>query len=376
MMRLIAITHPYFYKGEHEAICRLLDRGWWRVHIRKPDADHDSVAALLREIPRRYYKAITVHDHFDLAQEFKLGGIHINRRFSVIPGDWLGMVSRSCHTLDEIASHSHLDYLTLSPIFDSISKPGYMSGFSLEHLPTVSLGNNVFALGGVSYSRLAELSAAGFAGAAMLYEAWKTRTHMLQFITHTFDGLEDALKGGCRWVQLRIKDATDSYFTDMATRFIPLCRKYEATLIFDDRAHLVAPLGADGVHLGKNDMPVAEARALLGPTKIIGATANTAADVMAAYQVGADYIGLGPFRFTTTKKNLAPIIGLDGYRDIMAGCRATGITLPVVAIGGITFDDLGELRLTGVDGIAVSGLILNSDNIEATTEKIIYSWEN
>ncbi len=375
MMKLIAITLPYFFDEESKAICRLLDSGWWRVHIRKPDADPDQVAELLGAIPNQYYEAISIHDHFDLAREFSLGGIHLNRRHSYPPEDWHGFVSRSCHTLDETARYSHLDYLTLSPIFDSISKPGYMSGFNLERLPMVSL-RNVFALGGVTHSRLAEISAAGFAGAAMLSEAWKTKNHMIQFITHTSDGLEDALKGGCRWVQLRMKDATDIEFTDMATRFIPLCRKYEATLIFDDRVHLVSALGADGVHLGKNDMPVAEARKILGPTKIIGSTANTASDVMAAYHAGADYIGVGPFRFTTTKKDLAPILGLDGYRGIMAECRHKGMNLPVVAIGGIRLDDLNELHKTGVDGVAVSGLILNSDDKKATTEKITYLWEN
>lgn len=375
MMKLIAITHPYFFKGENKAICRLLDRGWWRVHIRKPDSDPEQVAELLIEIPEQYYKALSIHDHFNLAEEFTLGGIHINRRASHIPDNWHGLVSRSCHTLDEIARYSHLDYLTLSPIFDSISKPGYMSRFSLECLSKIPL-HNVFALGGVTHSRLAELSHAGFAGAAMLSGAWKTQNHMLQFITHTFDGLEDVLKGGCRWVQLRMKDATDIEFAETATRFIPLCRKYEATLIFDDRVHLVSSLGADGVHLGRNDMPVAEARQILGPAKIIGATANTAADVMAAYHAGADYIGVGPFRFTTTKKNLAPILGLEGYRDIMTKCRKKGMNLPVVAIGGIRLDDLNELHRTGVDGIAVSGLILDSDNKKVTTEKIIHSWKS
>lgn len=123
-------------------------------------------------------------------------------------------------------------------------------------------------------------------------------------------------------------------------------------------------------------MPIAEAREILGATKIIGATANTFSDVMAAYHAGADYIGVGPFRFTTTKKNLAPILGLDGYRGIMAECRQKGMSLPVVAIGGIRLDDLNELHKTGVDGVAVSGLILNSDDIYETTEKIIHLWKN
>lgn len=194
---------------------------------------------------------------------------------------------------------------------------------------------------------------------------------MLQFITHTTDHLEDVLHGGCRWVQLRIKDATDDDFVAIGRETGRLCRKYGATFIIDDRVHLVETLGADGVHLGKNDMAPSGARKIIG-NKIIGATANTSDDVVSALAEGADYLGIGPFRFTTTKKNLAPVLGLDGYRRIMA----PGIPVPVVAIGGITLDDLPDLKTTGVAGVAVSGLILNSSNPEETTRQILDIWKN
>jgi len=374
-MRLIAITFPYFFEGEDAAICRLLDRGWERVHIRKPEADAASVATLIERIPGRYYPAITLHDHFELAERYGLGGIHLNRRNPVAPAGWQGVTSRSCHSLEEVVSCRNLDYLTLSPIYDSISKPGYNSRFDIKTLKTVCL-DNVYAMGGVTFSRLRELQDVGFAGAAMLSEAWKIRNDMLQFITHTDRGLKETLRGGCRWVQLRMKDVSDDEFAYMARRILPLCRRYDATVIFDDRVELVNALGADGVHLGKNDMPVSEARAILGQGKIIGATANTAADVMAAQDAGADYIGLGPYRFTTTKKRLSPILGIEGYSKIMAECRQRGLKLPVVAIGGIGLDDLTALRLTGVDGVAVSGLILNSEDPEGCAHNIIRSWKD
>ena len=177
-------------------------------------------------------------------------------------------------------------------------------------------------------------------------------------------------------MQLRMKDATDKQFTEMAERILPICRKYNAIFILDDRVHLVNELGADGVHLGKKDMPVKEARNLLGPTKIIGATANTEEDLHSAYEAGADYIGLGPFRFTTTKKGLSPILGSEGYRRIMEYRKRHGIIIPVVAIGGIRMEDLKDLHQTGVDGIAVSGLILNSNDKEQTTKEIIRLWKN
>lgn len=201
----------------------------------------------------------------------------------------------------------------------------------------------------------------------------------LQFITHKLDGLEEALGGGVRWVQLRMKDASDEGYLDVGRQALALCRRYGATFIVDDRVEAAAELGADGVHLGKNDMPVEEARHRLGSAFIIGATANTFDDIRAANRAGADYIGLGPFRFTTTKKNLSPVLGLEGYRDIMTRCRTEGITLPVTAIGGILTDDIPVIMGTGVHGVAVSGLILNSPSPEKTTQQIITTldkWKN
>ena len=132
---------------------------------------------------------------------------------------------------------------------------------------------------------------------------------------------------------------------------------------------LVHRLGADGVHLGKNDMPPREARALLGPQKIIGATANTFGDIRRAAAQGADYIGLGPFRFTRTKEKLSPILGIEGYREILARCAEQGIRLPVVAIGGITAADVDALMATGIAGIALSGALLNAENPAEETKK-------
>lgn len=200
---------------------------------------------------------------------------------------------------------------------------------------------------------------------------------MLQFITHHTDrydeitGTRAVLEGGCRWVQLRMKDAPDEEVTAVGREVGALCRRFGATFLLDDRVHLVDGLGADGVHLGKNDMPVDEARRLLGPGRLIGATANTFADIERAARAGADYIGLGPFRFTQTKRNLSPILGLEGYRDILARCRAAGIDLPVVAIGGITAADVEAILATGVTGIALSGALLGAAYPAEETRRIM-----
>ena len=191
---------------------------------------------------------------------------------------------------------------------------------------------------------------------------------MVQFISHYserysyLDSIQLALEGGCRWIQLRMKDATDDEVRPIAVEAQKLCRAYGAKFIIDDRVALVRELGADGVHLGKNDMPIREARQILGPDYIIGGTANTFEDAKAHYEASADYIGCGPFRFTTTKKKLAPVLGLDGYRQIIQQMRAANITIPVVAIGGITKDDIPAILQTGITGIALSGTVLRADD--------------
>ena len=191
---------------------------------------------------------------------------------------------------------------------------------------------------------------------------------MLQFISHYtekysyLDSINLALQGGCRWIQLRMKDATDDEVRPIAIEAQQLCQKFGATFVIDDRVALVKELHADGVHLGKNDMPIAEARRILGPDYIIGGTANTFEDVKSHYESGADYIGCGPYRFTTTKQKLSPVLGLDGYRRIIIEMRAAHIDIPIVAIGGITQADIPAILATGITGIALSGTVLRAAN--------------
>ena len=191
---------------------------------------------------------------------------------------------------------------------------------------------------------------------------------MIQFITHSnnrygyVDGARLALEGGCRWVQLRMKEATETEFMAAAAEIGRLCKEHGATFVLDDHVEWVEKTGADGVHLGKNDMPIDEARKILGNDKIIGGTANTFEDVERLYRQGANYIGCGPFRFTTTKKNLSPVLGLEGYQHIVDQMKSHGINLLIVAIGGILESDIKSILATGVSGIAVSGGILNAEN--------------
>ena len=204
----------------------------------------------------------------------------------------------------------------------------------------------------------------------------------IQFITHEtgsisyVEGARMALEGGCKWIQLRMKDASDDEVRQAAAEIQPMCKEHEAVFLLDDRVELAKELHADGVHLGKNDMPIDEARRILGEEYIIGGTANTFEDIQRIAAQGADYIGCGPFRFTTTKKNLAPVLGVEGYRDIIAKMRNAGINIPMVAIGGITPDDIDEILATGVQGIAVSGTVLNADDPVAMMKSLLLQNDN
>ena len=189
---------------------------------------------------------------------------------------------------------------------------------------------------------------------------------MIQFISHYtdkytyLDSIRMALEGGCRWIQLRMKDVTTDEIRPVAMQVKAMCKELDATFIIDDHVELVREIGADGVHLGKNDMPIAEARKLLGRDFIIGATANTIDDVRAHCSAGADYIGCGPFRFTSTKKNLSPVLGLEGYEYIVKCMKEEGMSIPVVAIGGITAEDIPQIKAIGIEGIALSGSVLTA----------------
>ncbi|MBF9222938.1 thiamine phosphate synthase [Hymenobacter ruricola] len=181
----------------------------------------------------------------------------------------------------------------------------------------------------------------------------------LHYIASTPEAAELACQGGVRWVQLRVKNQPDAIWKQLALDTQAVCRRYGATLLINDNPRLAQEIGADGVHVGANDMPPAEAREMLGPNFVIGGTANTFADVQRLAAAGVDYVGLGPFRFTSTKENLSPILGLAGYAEIMRQCRAVGITVPVIGIGGITLGDVESLLATGLHGVAVSGAIGN-----------------
>ena len=176
---------------------------------------------------------------------------------------------------------------------------------------------------------------------------------------------EFACKGGANWIQLRVKNKSYEEWLKIAQKTKLVCLKYGAKLIINDNVQIAKEIGADGVHLGKDDMNPKEARKILGNNFIIGGSSNTMDDVKWLMDNGVDYIGVGPFRFTSTKEKLNPVLGLKGIADIIT--QLPNYPIPIIAIGGIKLEDVESLMQTGIHGVAVSSAINLSENkIEAT----------
>lgn len=200
---------------------------------------------------------------------------------------------------------------------------------------------------------------------------------MLQFITNTnsktpvTEQIFAVLEGGCRWIQIRMKDASDEEIRKVVDAVKPKCIETGAFLLLNDRVELAKELNVGGVHLGKDDMPASKARMILGPAAVIGVTANTYSEVAAVSQLDIDYYGIGPYAATKTKENLAPVLGISGIRDICYEMEKNEINKPHVAVGGITIDDVLPLLEAGVNGIAVSNAIANAEDIVKATKDFL-----
>lgn len=396
----VAITLPRIFENEARTLAVLAAETDGIIHIRKPEAPSEALRLLLGELRSSGadMRRFTLHYDEPLAREFGLGGVHLRETEAErIPAGELRR-SASCHDWDEaLRCAQKFDYVFLSPLFDSVSKQGYRSRIDIGEASARLRGHagTVVALGGIAPATIARSRQAGFDGAAalgavwhtdagridtertlrnyrMLRRKWKAAGGSLQFISDGDMGTAEAfLQGGGRWIQLRMKETPPEEIVRRGREMLALCRKYGAVLIVNDHPALAATTGADGVHLGQSDMPPAEARRIVGEGAIIGSTANTFGQIAERNDLQTDYIGLGPFRYTTTKRNLAPLLGTEGYRDILARMRGADIGLPVVAIGGIETGDVPAILSTGVTGIALSGAVARAGDPRGATERFL-----
>ena len=400
----ILIT-PRILKNEAETLAALCGAGVSVIHIRKPEASEPEIEELLKTLQAlgADMSRLTIHYNEPLARKYGLGGVHL-RIEELLAGAGEGL-RRSCsaHGWTEAErAATDADYVFLSPLFDSISKPGYRSAIdpaeAAERLRRRK--GRIVALGGIRPANIARVRRIGFDGAAVLGAAWSAdekavnteRTlknyHILnrkwKAAGGTLQLISDGdlsvaaqfLDAGGRWIQLRMKDASAEVIVCRGKEMLALCRKRRAVLVVNDAPQLAVAIGADGVHLGQADMPPIEARRIIGDGAVIGSTANTFEQIAARNDGETDYVGLGPFRFTTTKKNLSPVLGTEGYRTILGRMRTENIPLPVVAIGGIELPDIPQIMRTGVDGIALSGAIARADSPATTTANFLNAIRN
>jgi thiamine-phosphate pyrophosphorylase len=177
---------------------------------------------------------------------------------------------------------------------------------------------------------------------------------------------------GAKWIQLRIKNAQPRLWIETAAAVAKVCHAYDAVCIVNDSVDVALAAAADGAHLGARDEDWAEARRRLGPKMILGGTVNHASDALQAAAVNClDYVGVGPWRFTPNKKNLAPVLGADGVRRLVAQLDG----LPAWAIGGIEAADLPAVRATGATGAAVSSALFRGGRIEENFRALLAAWQ-
>ena len=174
-----------------------------------------------------------------------------------------------------------------------------------------------------------------------------------------------ALAGGATVVQLRDKERTGAALVGVGHHLRALTRAHGGLLIVNDRVDVALAIDADGAHVGQDDLPAREARRVLGPDRLLGVSARTVEEAVRAAGEGADYIGFGPVFSTATKGNAGPPRGLE---DLRRACRA--VAVPIVAIGGITPDNVGDVLVAGAAGVAVIAAVVTAPDIAAATRTL------
>lgn len=197
----IVITLPYFFDGEAEQIVQLLHSSVDLIHIRKPESKAEELERLIMSIPSEYYPRLVLHDHHELAMKYHLHGVHLNGRNPQPPQGWEGSVSKSCHSLEEVKEwKGKCDYVSLSPIFDSISKQGYHAAFSSTEIEEASrqgiIDKKVLALGGVTFNKIDDVLRMGFGGGMILGDAWKNVSHPQDAVALTIAGSDSSAGAG------------------------------------------------------------------------------------------------------------------------------------------------------------------------------------
>lgn len=373
------------------------------IVLREKDLSENEYLLLAKNVKKicdKYSKKLIIHNFIDVAK--KLGITNIQLPFSkfISEPDFhkdFESIGTSVHSVEDavLAEKSGADYIVAGHIFETNCKKG-LAPRGIEFLTKICRAVNipVYAIGGIDNNSVSELNVVNcnnFSGVCIMSELMKSAypqktvqqikdtyvmktdrsKYLLYAVTdrHWLNGrnleedVELALKGGATLVQLREKSFDFESFCREAEKIHLLCRKYNVPLIINDNVKVAKAVNAEGVHLGQGDMSIAKAREVLGRRKIIGATARTKEQAVKAENDGADYIGSGAVFGTSTKSD-ASKMSFETLKEI---CKS--VNIPVTAIGGITKENILELKGTGISGAAiVSGIFAEKDIYNSTLE--------
>ena len=405
-MKLVVISPEADDPRELDVLAALMAAGLERYHVRKPHWSRERLAAWLAAVPEVWRCRLVLHQHHDLAGPFGCAGVH-SKDGAPDPAPVPGLFrSRACHDLASLeAALGRCDAVLCSPVFPSISKAGYEPSADFRALAerlarrtAAERRTEVIALGGITPERVARCAEFGFDGVAVLGALWQAddpprvfaalqqarpvgsaalRSRPVLCITQ--DGIalsheeqaERLCRAGARWIQLRMKRADAAERLRTAKAVVAICRAHGALCVVNDSVELALAADADGAHLGQSDGDWAEARRRLGAGRLLGGTVNDAADAARAVACGClDYAGVGPWRFTTTKANLSPVLGADGVRALLTALGG----LPAWVIGGIEPVEASAVRACGAAGLAVSSGLFHGGAVEANHARYATAW--
>ena len=403
MFKVISVSARHHSNNFLQSIEMIAQSEVEAIILREKDLSEDEyflLAKKVKEICNKYNKKLIIHSFIDVAK--KLGIKNIQLSFSkFIAVDNLHKdfetIGTSVHSVEDavLAEKSGADYIIAGHIFATDCKKG-LAPRGVEFLSKVCNAVNipVYAIGGIDDNSVAELSnlnCNNFSGVYVMSALMKSDNpqelvqkvkdsysmktdrskYLLYAVTdrHWLNGrtleedVEQALKGGVTLVQLREKDMNFEDFCRETEKIHSLCRRYHVPLIINDNVEVAKAVDAEGVHLGQGDMSIVKAREILGNEKIIGATARTKEQAVKAEKEGADYVGSGAVFGTSTKSDAVKM----SFDTLMEICKS--VKIPVTAIGGITKENVLQLKGTGVSGVAVvSGIFAEKDIYNSTLE--------
>ena len=387
--KLVCVTNRHLLKSKDEQ--EFLDRIDFLAqhHVRAivlrekdmSEADYEKLARKVIPICEEYGVQCILHSFIGAAKKIGHRAIHLPvpelRNLSSEDREFFKIIGASCHSVEDAleAQAFGCTYIFAGHIFDTDCKKDIPSrGISFLENVIKSVDIPVLAIGGINADNFEKVIDVGASAACIMSGCMRGKLLDLTLYAITdrawtdrkplIEQVEDALQGGITCLQLREKNLSEDEFVEEAKEVKKLCDAYDVPLIINDNVDVALKSGAAGVHVGMEDTPVAEIRKRVGENFIIGATAKTVEQANAAYKAGADYLGVGAVFPSSTKKNAIRITP-DLLSEI---CNS--VPIPAVAIGGITYENLSELKGCSMDGIATVSAVFGAENIASETKKL------